>query len=249
MIRLLLIVGCLANSLSVLAEKPAGFLWYNLKEDAKKTQAQKPLGILFNRLSFTARDAVLRFYTMEALHKARHTKRLEDMKVFLSLQNYWLKESTHFSHLFQKTMLSYPQYDYTVTHPTSNLGVKLLDERRELRRKKTIANLAHSHGLLFFYRGENPYDQKQIPIVRDFCARFHLSLIPVSVDGLISADLPRSRVNLGHAEALGVRYFPALMLVNPKTRVTAPVAFGFTTQDVIEERLEFVATAFKGEGV
>ena len=159
------------------------------------------------------------------------------MRTFLALQDYWLKESSNFSNLFQKTMLLYPQYDYTVTHPTSNLGVKLTDELREKNHKDAIKKLAHTHGLLFFYRGSNPYDQKQIPIVRDFCKRFHLPLIPVSVDGTTSPELPHSRKDSGQADALGVRYFPALLLVNPTTKKTLPVAYGFTTQDALEVRL------------
>src|SRR5271167_4705224 len=114
---LLFLVLILFHSSSLLADKPAGFLWYDIEKEAK--EKQKP-GIAFNQLSFTDRDAVLRFYTMEALHKARNTKKVEDMRAFLSLQDYWLQESSRFKRLFQKTMLQYPEYDYQVTHPTSN---------------------------------------------------------------------------------------------------------------------------------
>lgn len=92
---------------------------------------------------------MLRFYTMEALHKARYTKKVEDMRVFLSLQDYWLKESSRFKSLFQKTMLEHPEYDYTVTHPTSNLGAKITDEVRESQTIEIINRLSKSHGLLF----------------------------------------------------------------------------------------------------
>ncbi|WP_347252399.1 type-F conjugative transfer system pilin assembly protein TraF [Legionella sp.] len=240
----LILLGCLL-SFGLHAEEPVGFLWYNVKEGLQeKTVNNKKPGMSFNSLSFTDRDAVLHFYTMEALHKARNTKSVSDMKVFLSLQNYWLNESSRFASLFQKTMLLYPEYDYTVTHPTSNLGTKMVDSFRELKRKEVIHELAKQHGLLFFYRGSNPYDQRQIPIVRDFCNRFHFPLIPVSVDGIHAHELADSRFNHGQAEALGVKVFPALLLVNPKTHTIRPVAFGFTTQDVIERRLVFTASAF-----
>lgn len=250
MIRVFIsLLFCSVCSMNAFAEKPAGFLWYNLPKDTKEEKAKSAKGIPFNRLSYTDQDAVLHFYTMEALHKARATKSIEDMRTFLSLQDYWLKESSQFSALFQKAMLSSPEYDYTVTHPTSNLGAKMMDEMREIKRKQMIEHLSHSHGLLFFYRGSNPYDQKQIPIVRDFCKRFHLPLIPVTVDGTRSSALLRSRLDLGHANALGVRFFPALLLVNPKTKKTTPVTYGFTTQDALEVRLYQVATQFKGESL
>ncbi|WP_454784004.1 type-F conjugative transfer system pilin assembly protein TraF [Legionella sp. WA2024007413] len=237
------------NSLSVFAEKPVGFLWYSIEKEQKKSKQPSSRGKAFNQLSFTERDAVLRFYTMEALHKARHTKKVEDMRVFLRLQDYWLKESTHFKQLFQQTMLVYPEYDYTVTHPTSNLGAKITDEVREAQRVEVINNLAKSHGLLFFYRGKSPYDMKQIPILVDFCHRFHLTLMPISIDGTISSQLPHSKIDSGQANHLGVHYFPAVILVNPKSNKTEPVAYGLTTQDVLMERFVQVATQFQGEPV
>ncbi|HHI9467510.1 TPA: type-F conjugative transfer system pilin assembly protein TraF [Legionella anisa] len=246
MIKLLLMVFMLINSLEALAEKPIGFLWYTTDKEQKKNTKPQPRGIPFNRLSFSERDAVLRFYTMEALHKARHTKSVADMRVFLSLQDYWLSESTRFKNLFQKTLLAYPQYDYTVTHPTSNLGAKITDEVRETHRIKVISTLAKSHGFLFFYRGKSPYDVKQISIITDFASRFGLALMPVSVDGIKSPELPHSRVDRGQANRLNVRYFPALLLVNPQSQQVTPVAYGLTTQDVLMERLMQVATSFQG---
>lgn len=248
MIKLVLIMMVFSLiAVNAAAETPKGFLWYNLpKEPTLPTQGPKNPGTPFKQLSFTDQDAVLRFYTLEALHKARATHSMHDMKIFLSLQDYWLKESSIFSHLFQKTMRYYPEYDYTVTHPTAHLAVKVRDEERVIYQQQVLSQLARHHGILFFYRSLNPYDQKQIPIVRDFCARFHLSLIPISVDGQVSQALPSSRLDKGQANALGVRYFPALLLVNPTTQKMVPVAFGLTTQDSLIERLVAVATHFKG---
>ena len=229
------------------AQAPAGFLWYNLPKAPQIQPKKKVEGTPFSQLSYTQRDEVLHFYTMEALHKARQTKSVDDMRVFLSLQHYWLQEASRFQKIFQQTMISYPEYDYTVTHPTSNVGTKLVDERRETTRGNVITSLSKTHGLLFFYRSQNAYDKKQIPILRDFCKRFGLSLQAISVDGATSPELPNSRLDEGHANALGVRFFPAILLVNPKNRQTAPVAFGLTTQDALEQHLFAVATQFKGE--
>ena len=241
-------VGLILMWLSLAAfgdEAPIGFLWYNLPEAPLIEKKEAP-GIPFNQLSYTERDKVLHFYTMEALHRAHHTRNMEDMRTFLSLQDYWLKESSHFKNLFQKTMLYYPEYDYSVTHPTSSIGTKLLDSERQKNNQATIHQLTKNHGLLFFYRSQNPYDQKQIAVLQDFCKRFELPLIPVSVDGKRAPELPDSRLDKGQAERLGVRFFPAVLLVNPSTRETLPVAFGFTTQDVIEENLVSVANHFQG---
>jgi conjugal transfer pilus assembly protein TraF len=244
MIKFFVTIFALLSSLPVWAEKPIGFLWYNVVPEKMLQKKAKPKGIPFQQLSFTERDAVLHFYTMEALHKARQTKKVEDMRVFLSIQDYWLKESSRFRDLFQKTMLAYPEYDYTVTHPTSNLGTKITDEVREQKQKRAISSLSKSHGLLFFYRGKSPYDIKQIPILADFCQQFHLTLMPVSVDG-VKFPLIESNIDQGQAERLNVRYFPAILLVNPKTHETTPIAYGLTTQDILASRLQNVTTSLR----
>ena len=230
-------------------ETPKGFLWYNLPHAEIVQKKPKQKGVPFSQLSFTERDKVLHFYTMEALHRARQTNSMEDMRAFVALQHYWLQESSRFRNLFQKTMLYYPEYDYSVTHPTSSIGTKLLDAEREKNNSDAIQTLSKTHGLLFFYRSQNPYDQKQIAVLQAFCERFELPLIPVSVDGKRAPELPNSRLDKGQAEHLGVRFFPAILLVNPSTQETLPVAYGFITQDALERNLVSVIHHFQGEPV
>ena len=68
-------------------EAPIGFLWYNAPKAPVTEKEQKPQGVSFSQLSYTQRDKVLHFYTMEALHRARQTKSMEDMREFLALQD------------------------------------------------------------------------------------------------------------------------------------------------------------------
>lgn len=243
MINRLLFVVLILIAAVTHAEKPAGFLWYNIPKEEKPQKPGKP----FSQLSYTDKDAVLRFYTMEALHKVRFTHKLEDERVFLALQNYWLKEASLHGALNQKALLYYPEYDFSVTHPTSDLGKKIYDSTLLLRQKQDVAKLSKTNGLLFFYRGKEPLDAKQIPILQDFCQKFKFHLIPVSVDGETSELLSETRIDHGQASRLGVRYFPAIVLVNPKSRSFEPVSFGLTTQDMLIQRLSFVVNHFHGE--
>lgn len=240
--RILLLLISVFGAESAFASPP-GFLWYNLPKQS--TPLKKP-GVPFSTLSYTDKDAVLKFYTMEALHKVRFTHRLEDERVFLALQDFWLREATIHGQLNQKALLYYPQYDFSVTHPTSAIGTRLNEELEYQKTIATVKKVARTQGLLFFYRGANPYDQKEIPIVQDFSKRYGFSLIPVSVDGHHADELPSSRVDHGQADALGVHYFPALILVNPKSGETTPLSYGLTTQDVIKQRLVAMTKALKG---
>ncbi len=244
MINRLFLLSLLCMSSVIHAEKPAGFLWYNVP---KAEVAKKSQGTPFSQLSYTDKDAVLKYYTLEALHKVRFTHKLEDERVFLALQDYWLREASLHGALNQQALLYYPEFDFSVTHPTSEIGSKFYDSLIEQKQKQTVKSLAKNHGLLFFYRANNPLDLQQIPILKDFCQTYHFHLMPVSVDGIKADDLPQTRLDEGEAEQLGVRYFPAIVLVNPKQEQFAPVAYGLTTQDRLIRQLNAVANHFNAE--
>ena len=110
-----------------------------------------------------------------------------------------------------------------------------------------MEKLSKTHGLLFFYRGKEALDTKQISILQDFCQKFKFHLMPVSVDGEKSDLLSDARMDSGQALRLGIHYFPAIVLVNPKSASYTPVAFGLTTQDTLLERLSFAALQLHGE--
>lgn len=225
----------------VQADAPVGFLWYNHPKDVS---LKKPKGVPFSKLSFTDKDAVLRFYTMEALHKVRFTHSMEDERTFLALQDYWLREATFHGALNQATLRHYPEYDFSVTHPTSSMGTQLTQVLMQRKKERLVKRLANTSGLLFFYRGKHPFDQKQIPILKDFCKKYHFSLAAISVDGVRSNEIPNTRFDEGQIKALGVSYFPAVFLLNPTTQTTEPIAYGLTTQDVLLDRL---LNAYKGQ--
>ncbi|VCY00739.1 hypothetical protein BANRA_05559 [Klebsiella pneumoniae] len=82
---------------------------------------------------------------------------------------------------------------------------------------------------MFFYRGREAIDGQLVQVIKNFRETYGLSVIPVSVDGVINPMLPDSRTDQGQAEQLGVKFFPAMMLVNPK--VAKPLSYGFISQD------------------
>lgn len=228
---------------------PPGYLWYNLpkEEKVKEHNLSKAKSIPFKSLSFTDRDKVLEYYTMEALHKARQTKSVKDMRTFLTLKNYWLNESSEFSHLFQKTMLYYPELDHTVSHPTSSVGTQLYSQEKANAQSFVINKLAKTHGILFFYRGASPFDKKVIPVLHDLKQKTGIHVLPISVDGQGLYEFDNAVVDSGQADKFNVRFFPAILLLNPNTKKLEPVAYGMTSSDVLKERLYDIATNYKGD--
>lgn len=228
-----------------------GYLWYNLPKIEQPLQKAK--AIPFSKLSYQERSKVLHYFTMESLHKARQTHDVKDMEVFLSFQRYWLNEASIFQHNFQYALLRKPELDSTVKNPTSAIGTSLNEQQKGLYRQKAISELTQHYGLMFFYKGTDPYSEKQALVLKDFAQRYQFKYIPVSVDGVVLDSMPNSRRDSGQAKRLHVEVYPTLILVEPKTGQTMPIAHGFLTQDYLTEHFEIIAKELarikQGEGV
>ena len=228
-----------------------GYLWYNLPKIEQPLKKAKK--IPFSQLSYQERNKVLHYFTMESLHKARQTHDVKDMEVFLSFQRYWLNEASIFQHNFQYALLRKPELDSTVNNPTSAIGTSLNEQQKGLYRQKAISELTQDYGLMFFYKGADLYSKKQALVLKDFAERYQFKYIPVSVDGVLLHSMPNSRRDSGQAKRLHVETYPTLILVEPKTGQTMPIAHGFLTQDYLTEHFEIIAKELArrkfGEGV
>ena len=91
------------------AEKPPGFLWYNMPKAPVIQKKLKHHGQPFSQLSYQQKDAVMAYYTREAWHKAMTSQNVENMRNYLALQDFWSTRATNTSRLFEKTML-YPTF-------------------------------------------------------------------------------------------------------------------------------------------
>lgn len=110
---------------------------------------------------------------------------------------------------------------------------------------KWAFTLAQHYGVMFFYRGREAIDGQLVQVIKNFRETYGLSVIPVSVDGIINPMLPDSRTDQGQAEQLGVKFFPAMMLVNPKSGQVKPLSYGFISQDDLAKQFLYVSSDFK----
>ncbi|MEB5708238.1 conjugal transfer protein TraF [Pantoea anthophila] len=84
-------------------------------------------------------------------------------------------------------------------------------------------------------------------MVKEFSEQYGLTVIPVTVDGRASPDLPDTRQNAGQAEKMKIEHFPAIYLVEPRTKKYQPLAYGFITQDDLARRMLNIVTDFQPE--
>lgn len=223
--------------------KDAGWQWYN---EAQKRQAEEHSAAPASpaQPDIMEKLATLQQATKRAMYEAILYPGVENFTKYFRLQNYWTQQAGLFSMSAKKAMLAHPELDYNLQHSHYNgtvrnqLAADFADQRR------AIETLAQHYGVMFFYRGQEPVDGQLAQVIKNFRETYALSVIPVSVDGVINPLFPDSRTDGGQAERLGIRYFPALMLVDPKSGTVKPVSYGFISQDDLAKQFLNVSTDF-----
>ena len=178
MIKALMLTIAFATSFAGYAQqerqKPQGFLWYNMPEQ-EVTKKEIQSKVLLKNLSPTMQRDVLVYKTREALAKFDVKPTKENALEYIKWQNFWMKQTTLGKRAFQEAMLQNPEHNYSATHPTSSLGLKLAEVVKIKKSAKIIHDLAKDSGLIFFYRGSNAYDAKEASIIKSFGERFKIS--------------------------------------------------------------------------
>ncbi|WP_028715668.1 type-F conjugative transfer system pilin assembly protein TraF [Pantoea ananatis] len=227
-----------------------GWHWYNEPKKKPETPAPKvkppqPGVPDFSRLTPSEQADVLKGYTKEALNNAILHPSAENTATFLRWQKFWTDRASMFSQSFAVAQLDHPDLDYNLEHPHYNSTAPLQQARDQEEQNDAIKKLSGEYGLFYFYRGQDPIDAQMAGVVADFARLRHISLIPVSVDGTVSPQVPDSRTDAGQTARMGITHFPALFLVDPKSKNYRPLAYGFMTQDDLAKRFLNVATGFK----
>ncbi|MFC2193488.1 type-F conjugative transfer system pilin assembly protein TraF [Enterobacter hormaechei] len=223
--------------------KDAGWQWYNEshrtpEDNSSSAQPQQASPDIMEKL------ATLQQATKRAMYEAILYPGVENFTRYFRLQNYWTQHAGLFSMSAKKAMLEHPELDYNLQHSHYNgtvrnqLAADFADQRR------AIETLAQHYGVMFFYRGQDPIDGQLVQVIKNFRETYHLSVIPVSVDGIVNPLLPDTRMDGGQASRLGIRYFPALMLADPKSGTVKPVSYGFISQDDLAKQFLNVSTDF-----
>ncbi|MEM0874348.1 type-F conjugative transfer system pilin assembly protein TraF, partial [Escherichia coli] len=170
---------------------------------------------------------------------------VENFVKYFRLQNYWTEQAGLFTMSAKKAMLAHPELDYNLQYSHYNGTVRNQLAADQAQQRQAIAKLAEHYGIMFFYRGQDPIDGQLAQVINGFRDTYGLSVIPVSVDGVINPLLPDSRTDQGQAQRLGVKYFPAMMLVDPKQGSVRPLSYGFISQDDLAKQFLNVSEDFK----
>ncbi|MGA6087179.1 MULTISPECIES: type-F conjugative transfer system pilin assembly protein TraF [unclassified Providencia] len=225
-------------------EPIVGWHWYNEPQPEDEEEPPEPEQIPLSTLSPTLQKKVMQKLTAEALDTAIMQPTPENAAKFMALQRYWLNQSGKFERSVQKALLLQPALDYNLEHSFYNSTVPQQLSTLRNKEKQAISQLASQYGLFFFYRGGEPLDNQLASVVAQFAEQHGVVLIPISVDGQRSQQLPNTKPDNGQVAKMQITHFPALFLVDPKNESYQPLAYGFMTQDALERRFLDIATDF-----
>jgi conjugal transfer pilus assembly protein TraF len=182
----------------------------------------------------------------QALDKATLDPTPENVKAYIALQNQVSDRASRFAQVWQAVLLQAPGLDYSIAHPTNQIGQQVYSDQKRHAEDAAIHQLAQHSGLFFFYRSTCPYCQRFAPIVRDFTDKYHIPIVPITTDGIALPSFPRSQVDDGQSAKFGVQVEPALFTVDPYTHQAVPVSYGLTTEDELRSRILAIANAKEG---
>ncbi|WON75532.1 type-F conjugative transfer system pilin assembly protein TraF [Serratia sp. UGAL515B_01] len=219
-----------------------GWYWYNTpKPQEEKPERQTPPP------PANATETMSRLHAkrLELINKALINPTEENIRRYVAFQKMLVNQVSQFSSGWEKVLLNNPELDYNLKHPVYN-GASPIEYTKERQlRAKAIDYINQRYGVFFFYRGNEPLDNRLGNVVREFSEQYGIPFIPVTVDGRINPDLPQTRTDAGQAERMNITHFPAIFLVEPARQTYKPLAYGFITQDDLARRVLNVVTDFK----
>lgn len=224
-----------------------GWQFYNLPKKAKPKKSELPQPQMLQAMPLS--DLEQMKYLQKQLEETKATAIMkptpENVARYKVYQDYFVEKSTQFSSAWEAMLLKFPQLDYNIKNSFYNATapIKAVEERKA--QSDAIQWVNQQYGVFFFYRGNEPLDNKLAEIVKSFGEQYGLSIIPISIDGKMASSYPQSKLDNGQAMAMGIKHFPALFLVNPKKNEYKPLAYGFITQDDLARRVLNVVTNFK----
>lgn len=160
-----------------------------------------------------------------------------NVEKYIALQNAVNLNAIRFGSVWQQVIWQHPELNYSLNHPTSQIGKEAYLDEQKKRQETRLKNLSKEYGLFFFFAGSCPYCHKFSSIVKELETRYGLSVIPVSLDGGSLPEYPHPVKDTGQAASFGVNRWPALFLVNPYKRQIIPITFGLISEDEVSSRI------------
>lgn len=161
----------------------------------------------------------------------------KNVETYMRLQKEMVERSEHFSKTWQSVVLQNAELNPEVTNPTAQYARHVYNDQQQKTKEKTIAGLAKTHGLIYFFKADCPYCTGFAPIVKMFSEKYNWNVMAISVDGSTSELFPEARSDNGITAALHVQSLPALIAYNAETNDVIPISYAMTSMDQLENNI------------
>jgi len=172
----------------------------------------------------------------------------DNIIAYVRYQREQLDRASTFADVWERAIWQHPDLDYTLQRPVSTLGKTAWLEQRKNDREAVIASLSQRYGLFFFYSSSCGACEVFSPIVRSLSDKYHLSVLPVSMDGGPTPAFPRYVVNQGQYEKMGLEggQVPALVLFDTYLKKPIPIGYGVMAEDEVLQRIFYLTSVKPG---
>jgi conjugal transfer pilus assembly protein TraF len=227
-----------AGASSWYAKSDEGWHWYKDPKIKKEPVEKK-----FNKKG----QAVASSYT-EKLEKFQ--KRLEELKAralihptaenvaaFIKIHDFMLEKSTHFQKMWDHVNMTLPDPELIQYSSPKAKEIRATQEREWLYKK--LKTLAQDYGLFFVFKSGCRFCHEFSPLVKAFSQKYGFEVKAISADGGELAEFPEAVADNGTIALInpgGV--YPALYLVNPKTNLVQPIAWGMVNEIDLEQNIK-----------
>lgn len=230
-----------------LEKKAEGWAWY---EDLDRKTKKNPPEIehppeTSSPKTFAEEVSIIKKNMEEKLARAVLVPSEENVADYMQEQKRWIDQAEEFSRSWAKILLQRPLMDTTLEHPVSQYGIQVQKQIQQENHKRLIYELIKNHGLFFFYEGQSKVSQAFAFVVQEFATKYGWKIVATSTDGFILEGFHNNQIDKGIVKHFSIEAFPSLFIVNPKTSVITPIAFGLVSLDQIENN---IVLQFLGEG-
>ena len=227
------------------SDRERGWFWYQVppSEQEQKPKTTPPAAVT-PRVEPARSPELLEFDALqkrvEELRNIAIIRPTEsNIRNYLAVQAEVIDKASLFADVAQRVIWANPEFDYTVTgRPVNAKALEVFDRAQIDASESAAMALAKDHALFFFFRSDCPYCHQFGPYLREFEAKFGLTVVPISVDGgPLLPVFPNPKIDNGIARALDVREVPALFLVEPRGGKIVPIGYGVLSESELLERL------------
>ena len=222
---------CLAASF--FNEHQQGWFWYQDPKAFYSLKQKQPS--LFSNP--TEEMKTLQKGVEENINRAILYPTEENIKNYARTYQALAERSQQFSNAYKVMLLKNPDLDYSLQFPINPIAQTVYQKDKALLMEATVREFAKTHGLFFFFKGRCHYCHVFAPAVKQFCDKYQVKVIPISVDGGVLPEFPNPVKDQYASIQFRVERVPSLFAVNPKTKQVVPVANGALSLDELEENI------------